>query len=93
MLAVKVTVAPDSADGVEELRVVEVAAGMISSAGFAAAVRGYFERELEDSKWISPDLHKRRATTWRRVKWAISHFLVNMLDYTVTRRLNFRAER
>jgi hypothetical protein len=30
---------------------------------------------------------------WRRLKWAISHFLVNIMDYTVTRRLNFRAER
>jgi cardiolipin synthase len=65
----------------------------IEDAGFAAAMRGYFERELEDCKWISPELHKRRANPWRRLKWAISYFLVNMLDYTVTRRLNFRAER
>ena len=28
---------------------------------------------------------------WRRIKWALSHFLVNVMDYTVTRRLNFRA--
>ena len=27
---------------------------------------------------------------WRRIKWAVSHFLVNIMDYTVTRRLNFR---
>jgi cardiolipin synthase A/B len=65
----------------------------IKDAGFANAMRGYFERELGDCKWISPDLHKRRANPWRRCKWAISHFLVNVLDYTVTRRLNFRAER
>ena len=30
---------------------------------------------------------------WRRIKWAISHFLGNVMDYTVTRRLNFRADR
>jgi len=65
----------------------------IKDAGFAAAMRAYFERELDDCKWITPDLHKRRATPWRRIKWAISHFLVNIMDYTVTRRLNFRAER
>jgi cardiolipin synthase len=65
----------------------------IKDAGFAEAMRGYFERELEDCKWITPAVHKRRATPWRRVKWALSHFLVNVLDYTVTRRLNFRAER
>jgi cardiolipin synthase len=65
----------------------------IKDAGFASAMRGYVERELADSKWITPALHKRRANPWRRIKWALSHFLVNVMDYTVTRRLNFRAER
>jgi cardiolipin synthase len=65
----------------------------IEDADFAAAMHGYFERELKHSKWISPALHRRRANLWRRVKWAISHFLVTTMDYTVTRRLNFRAER
>ncbi|MEP6982634.1 MAG: phosphatidylserine/phosphatidylglycerophosphate/cardiolipin synthase family protein [Sphingomicrobium sp.] len=65
----------------------------IKDAAFADAMRGYVERELADSKWITPDLHKRRATVWRRIKWALSHYLVNIMDYTVTRRLNFRAER
>jgi len=65
----------------------------IKDAGFAAAVRVYFERELQDCVWITPALHKRRANPWRRFKWALSHFLVNVMDYTVTRRLNFRAER
>jgi cardiolipin synthase len=65
----------------------------IHDAGFASAMRAYFERELENCKWISPDLHKQRSNPWRTIKWAISHFLVNIMDYTVTRRLNFRAER
>jgi cardiolipin synthase len=65
----------------------------IKDAAFASAMRGYFERELADSQRITPALHKRRATLWRRIKWAISHYLVNIMDYTVTRRLNFRAER
>ena len=65
----------------------------IKDAAFAAAVRTYFERELEDCVWVTPALHKRRANPWRRFKWAISHFMVNVMDYTVTRRLNFRAER
>jgi cardiolipin synthase len=65
----------------------------IKDPGFAAAMRGYFERELKECKWITPALHKRRATLWRRIKWAVSHFLVNVTDYTVTRRLNFRVER
>ncbi len=65
----------------------------IKDAGFAAAMRSYCERELENCEWISPAVHKKRSNPWRRLKWAISHFLVNMLDYTVTRRLNFRPER
>ena len=32
------------------------------------------------------------SESWRRMNWAVSHFLVNVMDYTVTRRLNFRAE-
>ena len=63
----------------------------IADRGFAQAMRGYFERELQDCRWITPEVHARRATLWRRVKWAVSHFLVNVTDYTVTRRLNFRA--
>jgi cardiolipin synthase A/B len=63
----------------------------IADHGFAEAMRGYFERELEDCRWITPEVHARRATLWRRIKWAVSHFLVNVTDYTVTRRLNFRA--
>jgi cardiolipin synthase len=63
----------------------------IKDAGFAAQMRAYFERELQDCKWITHEVHARRATLWRRVKWAVSHFLVNVTDYTVTRRLNFRA--
>ncbi len=65
----------------------------IKDRDFAKALRGYFERELEDCRWITPALHKARANAWRRFKWAVSHFLVNIMDYTVTRRLNFRAER
>jgi cardiolipin synthase len=63
----------------------------IADAGFADAMRGYFERELRDCRWITHEVHARRATLWRRMKWAVSHFLVNVMDYSVTRRLNFRA--
>lgn len=63
----------------------------IHDAGFAEAMRGYFERETRDCAWITPEVHKRRANPWRRLKWAISHFMVNIMDYTVTRRLNLRA--
>ena len=63
----------------------------IQDAAFADAMRAYFERELQDCRWITHEVHDRRATFWRRIKWAVSHFLVNVMDYGVTRRLNFRA--
>jgi cardiolipin synthase len=63
----------------------------IQDAAFAAAMRSYFERELADCREITPRLYRRRATVWRRIKWALSHFLVNIMDYSVTRRLNLRG--
>ena len=65
----------------------------VKDAAFAELVRAYFDREVTASRWITPEIHKKRANLWRRFKWAVSHFLVNIMDYTVTRRLNFRAER
>ena len=65
----------------------------IRDEGFAAQMRGYFDRELEDCRRITPELHRLRSNPWRRLKWAVSHFLVNVMDYSVTRRLNFRPER
>ncbi len=64
----------------------------IKDAGFADQMRKYVEGELADSRWISPYVHKQRASPWRRLKWALSHYLVNIMDYTVTRRLNFRPD-
>jgi cardiolipin synthase len=64
----------------------------IKDAGFADGMRGYVEREIADSQHITPELHRRRSNPWRRFKWALSHYLVNIMDHTVTRRLNFRLE-
>jgi cardiolipin synthase len=61
----------------------------IKDKGFADAMRGYIDREHADCKWITPEVHKRRASPWQRLKWALSHFLVNVMDYSVTRGLNF----
>ena len=65
----------------------------VDDAGFAAAVRSYFERELAASERITPELHRSRANAWRRFRWMVSHWLVTSMDYTVTRRLNFGPER
>ncbi len=64
----------------------------ISDPGFAAAMRRYFAQELAESEQITPELHRERATLWRRMRWTISHWLVTSMDYTVTRRLNLGRE-
>jgi cardiolipin synthase len=64
----------------------------IKDAGFADAMRRYVDGEIANSRWITPEVHKLRSGPWRRIKWAVSHYLVNVMDYTVTRRLNFRLE-
>jgi len=63
----------------------------IRDSKFADSMRAYFELELDDCTRITPELHKRRSNPWRRLKWALSHFLVNIMDYTVTRSLNLRG--
>lgn len=64
----------------------------IEDRDFASAMRGYFERETQDCEQITAELHRERATAWRRFKWTVSHFLVTSMDYTVSRRLNFKPE-
>ena len=61
----------------------------VDDAAFAAAMRDYFNREIESSERITLSLHRRRANLWRRLKWTISYWLVTSFDYTVSRRLNF----
>jgi len=60
----------------------------IKDQAFADAMRGYFERELGSCDPITPEVHRSRANVVRRVQWAIAHFMVNVIDYGVTRRLN-----
>jgi cardiolipin synthase len=61
----------------------------IDDAGFAAHVRGYFDAEIADSERITPELYARRTSAWTRVKQAGAFFVMTVLDYNVTRGLNF----
>ena len=54
---------------------------------FAMMMRGYFEHEIGDSEEITSNLHKSRGTGLERLRWRIGFFLVNSLDFTVTRNL------
>ena len=64
----------------------------VEDAAFASAMRRFVDGEIAQSMEVTPALHRRRATPFRRFKWAVSNFLVTTMDYTVTRRFNFGVE-
>jgi len=61
----------------------------IDDASFADHARSVIDILHEQSETITPELHKSRRTLLNRLRWTISYFLVNTLDYRVTRRFNF----
>ena len=65
----------------------------VEDAAFAAHVRGYVDGEIADSERITPDLYRARTGWWTRIKQAAAFFVMTVLDYNVTRSLNFGPER
>ncbi|MBN8808052.1 MAG: phosphatidylserine/phosphatidylglycerophosphate/cardiolipin synthase family protein [Sphingomonas sp.] len=65
----------------------------IEDAGFAAYVRSYVDGEIANSERITPALYKERTSLWMRVKQAAAFFVMTVLDYNITRSLNFGHER
>ena len=64
----------------------------VDDSEFTSLMRLYFEGELDDSTRITPEAWARQRTLANRIKWALSFFMVTVVDYSVTRRLNFGAE-
>ena len=62
----------------------------IEDAGFARDVRSFIAREIEESRIIDFAEYRKSRSLLTLVQQAISYLLVGVLDYTVTRRLNFR---
>jgi cardiolipin synthase len=60
----------------------------IEDAALAARLSEYVANHLPASTEITPTLHKARAGPINRVRWKLSWFLVAVVDYTVSRRLN-----
>lgn len=63
----------------------------IEDKGFADAMSGLVDRTISESREITPEIHHRREGPLTLLKWWISYLLVGSLDYTVTRRLNFKS--
>ena len=56
---------------------------------FADHARSVIDILQEQAESITPELHRSRRSFLNRLRWTISYFVVNTLDYSVTRRLNF----
>ncbi|WP_010214637.1 phospholipase D-like domain-containing protein [Sphingomonas sp. PAMC 26621] len=65
----------------------------IEDNAFAAHVRRYVDGEVANSEAITPELYKARTSPWMRVKQAAAFFVMTVLDYNITKRLNFGPER
>lgn len=65
----------------------------IDDPAFAAHARDYVDGEIAESELITKALYKSRTTIWRRVKQAAAYFVITVLDYNVTKSLNFGRER
>ena len=60
----------------------------IEDKGLADRMRKFVDGHVPASTEITPELQKQRSGFWTRIKWNLSWFLVAVVDYTVSRRLN-----
>lgn len=60
----------------------------LEDAALAKRMREYIAWHTRASTKVTRQLHRRRRTVWNRIRWTLSWFLVTVVDYTVTRRLN-----
>ena len=61
----------------------------IEDTAFAAHIRSYVDGEVGDSEAIDAALYRQRTGPWTRIRQAVAFFAMTVLDYEVTRRLNF----
>ena len=60
----------------------------IEDEDFAERMRQYIAHHRDHSEEITLDWHRKKAGIINRIRWVLSWFLVGVVDYTVTRRLN-----
>ncbi len=61
---------------------------MVEDAALAETVRKFIAQHLPWCEEITPAVHRERATVWNKARWWTSWFLVSVVDYSVSRRLN-----
>ena len=61
----------------------------IADAGFAEKMRNFLGQLRPDCEVITPQSHKARGNWLTRLRWTLAWFVVGVVDYTVSRKLNF----
>lgn len=65
----------------------------IEDSEFASHMRALADKLADKSQIITPELHQRRASFWTKIRWSLSYLIVGVMDYSVSRRLNFGLEK
>ena len=61
----------------------------VADAGFAEKMRRFLSALQPDCEIVTPTSHKARASWLTRIRWTLAWFVVGVVDYTVSRKLNF----
>ncbi|WP_235587860.1 phospholipase D-like domain-containing protein [Sphingopyxis sp. H115] len=61
----------------------------IADADFAEKMRNFLTSQKADCEIITPTSHKARGNWLTRIRWTLAWFVVGVVDYTVSRKLNF----
>lgn len=64
----------------------------VADAAFAEHVRQMVVRREAESRRIDRTAYRAMAGPLAKLRWLVSYLVVGVMDYTVTRRLNFRGE-
>ncbi|MDF7775345.1 phosphatidylserine/phosphatidylglycerophosphate/cardiolipin synthase family protein [Sphingomonas sp. AOB5] len=64
----------------------------VDDPAFAAHVQAYVDGEIANSEQVTAAIYKARTGPWTRFRQMIAYFVMAVLDYNVTRRLNFGRE-
>ena len=65
----------------------------IDDPAFAAHVRGYVDGEVAGSERITAEGYRARTGWWTRTRQFAAFFVMTVLDYNITKQLNFGPER
>jgi cardiolipin synthase len=65
----------------------------IEDKAFADHARAYVEGEIANSVAITPSWWKTQVGPWQRLVQMVAYFVVAVLDYNLTRRLNFAPDK